>query len=119
MPPSPQQLTEQAELFYIEAELARHKPWNFVKNFVWTIDEHDKMTPIKQFPNKLMYRVLTRAYLEYDVLFIEKSRQIMVSWLMAALMLWDALFFKARRNILQSKKTRRLRRPDYPRHFHL
>lgn len=101
---SPQQTKSNVELFHIEAELARHKPWNFIKGFCYTIDEHDKLNPVKKFPNKLMYRIAVRAYEEYDVLFIEKSRQIMISWLYACLMLHDAMFYRGRRNVLQSKK---------------
>lgn len=43
-------------------------------------------------------------WLECPTLFIEKSRQIMVTWLFVCLYLWDALFHNARRTFLQSKK---------------
>jgi hypothetical protein len=103
---SPKQLTpeDQAELREINATLAAIDPWAFVSEFVITQDEHDKENPFKRFPDKLMYRVITRAWEEHPVLFIEKSRQIMVTWMFASLYLWDALFFKGRKHFLQSKR---------------
>ncbi len=95
---------EQAELHLINAEIARKRPWEFVHKFAYTLDEHDIDNPIKLFPDKLMYRIVVRAWEEYPILFIEKSRQIMMTWLMSILLLWDAMFRKGRKNFLQSKK---------------
>ena len=86
------------------AAIAKEDPWGFLKWFVWTKDEHDKVTPIKKFPKKAMYRIITRVWQETDILFIEKSRQIMMTWIMACLYLWDAMFFKGRLIAYQSKK---------------
>ncbi len=95
---------DKAELAAIDAALARVDPWSYLTTWVITQDEHDKVHPFKQFPGKLMYRVITRAWEEFPVLFIEKSRQIMITWIFAALYLWDCLFFKGRKVFLQSKR---------------
>lgn len=95
---------EQAIREYNKAEIAKEDPWAFLKWFVYTKDEHDHVNAIKKFPEKAMYRVITRCWLEHDVLFIEKSRQVMMTYIMANLFLWDALFKKGRLIAYQSKK---------------
>jgi len=93
-----------ALLFMQRAQLARTDVWNYLKYFVYTHDEHDKDAPVKAFPRLLMYRIIVRAYEEHHVLFIEKSRQIMMSWLFAAIFLHDILFYKHRRIAFQSRE---------------
>lgn len=107
---------DQAELIIIKAKLVKRlakmeddwaqcgSAWEFIKTFVITHDEHDTAHPEKVFPEKLLYRVMVRAWIEYDVLFIEKSRQLMVSWIIVSLLLWDALFHKHRRQCAQSRE---------------
>ena len=95
---------DQAELSAINAALVPTDPWLYLTEYVVTEDEHDLVDPYKQFPKKLMYRVIVRAWEEYDNLWIEKSRQIMMTWIMAALFLWDAMFHKSRKIFLQSKR---------------
>ena len=95
---------ETKEVWIIRAARALKHPWAFLIHFTHTMDEHDPTTLYKRFPKKAMYRVITRVWFETDVLFIEKSRQIMMSWIMAALFLWDSLTKKARRGVNQSKK---------------
>lgn len=87
-------------------EKAKKNPWPFLKYFVCTFDEHEfsQLALEKPFPWKAMYRVIVRVWFEFDVIFIEKSRQIMLSWIMAALFLWMAMFFPAKRIFFQSKK---------------
>lgn len=77
--------------------------WTWLRYFVYTHDEHDDtVNGDKQFPAILLYRVLIRIILTYDVLFIEKSRQIMMTWLMAAISLHEILFKKNRRICFQN-----------------
>lgn len=86
------------------AKLAMVDPWYFITNFCFTQDEHDPTQMAKLFPRKLYIRVLIRAALEHEVLFIEKSRQIMATWTFAALAVWDVLTKKNRRGCFQSTK---------------
>ncbi len=86
------------------AALAPHDPWTFVKYFFYTKDEHDPSFLYKPFPVKACYRVLTRAFTEFDVMFMEKARQVMISWIYCALYLHDAMFQYNRRIFFQSEK---------------
>lgn len=87
-------------------EIAKREPWYFIRYFVNTFDEHEftDLAFSKPFPNKAVYRIIVRAWKEIDVLHIEKSRQIMMTWLMCALYLWLVMFFPVKRVVLQSKK---------------
>ena len=98
--------TERVQKWLKRMADARVNPWPYLKYFVVTFDEHDlsEEAIAKPFPQKAMYRIICRAWVEHDILFIEKSRQIMMTWIMAALFLWDAMFKKVRRIYFQSKK---------------
>lgn len=88
----------------VQAELARRHPWLFISKWVRTQDEHDRENPIlKPFPKKLMYRAIVRVWEECPVFWIEKSRQLMITWLFCALLLHEALFIKGRREFAQSQ----------------
>lgn len=93
-----------SEKWLNRAAMATKDAWSFFRWFMWTKDEHDKSDPIKKFPEKAMYRVILRIINETDVLFVEKSRQIMMTWTSAGYFLWDALFHKGRLIAYQSKK---------------
>lgn len=72
---------------------AQRKPWNFIRDFVCTLDQHD-MTEIankKPAPKKAYLRAVCRAWDELDVMLLEKSRQIWMTWLFGALFLWLAM----------------------------
>lgn len=94
-----------ADLWLTRWEIAKKDPWYFLRYFVETFDEHEfsNLALAKPFPAKAMYRIIVRAWVEHDVIFIEKSRQIMMTWLMAALYLHMAMFNPAKRIIFQSK----------------
>jgi len=99
------QLTKkEIQLWSNRAALAERDPWYWIKYFVFTQDEHDKTVLRKPFPPKAMFRLLCRASTEFDVVFIEKSRQVMMSWFSIALALREVLFQFNRRIFLQSKK---------------
>jgi len=88
-----------AELLAIDAELVHAGDrWTYLKRFVYTHDERDKTVPSKAFPEKALYRVIQRGLHEYPNIFMDKSRQIMITWLLAADLLYDILFLPNRRN---------------------
>lgn len=77
----------------------------FLENFVLTHDEHDEESPIKPIPMEKEYlKELAELWLRHPLLLIEKSRQMMVTWLITACYLWDVQFHAGRRVFFQSKK---------------
>lgn len=77
----------------------------FLKHFVYTLDEHDKIQPAKKLPmHKEYLQELAHYFYTEPLLLVEKSRQMMVSWIMVACHLWDAQFHEGRRIFFQSKK---------------
>lgn len=103
------QTKEQLEREYWETKwaIATKHPWSFIRDFANTFDEHEEdgvLALDKPFPDKAIYRILTRAWWELKIVFIEKSRQVMMTWLMAALFLWLIMFRPATRIFFSSKK---------------
>ena len=67
-------------------------------------DEHDPDCESKPFPQKEYLHELVRFWLANRLNLYEKSRQMMASWTLCALYLWDANFGMNRLNFIQSKK---------------
>jgi hypothetical protein len=103
---SPPQIkkTREIALWETRAELARVDKWAFLKYFVCTKDEHDETTLAKPFPQKAYLRVATRIIQEVPVFYLEKSRQLLISWIFAACTLHEAMFKKSRRIADQSEQ---------------
>ena len=77
----------------------------FLETMVLTLDEHDPESPIKPLPMHKQYlRDLAELFLSEQLLIVEKSRQMMVTWIMIACHLWEAMFHKGKRIFFQSKK---------------
>lgn len=79
-------------------------PWNWIKEMVWTIDEHDKFQAVKKFPDKEYLKLLCDLWMNEPLLLIPKSRQMLITWLITACYLWDTQFYYGRLNFFQSKK---------------
>ena len=92
------------EIWIGRAKVSIKDLWWFLKYFVRTKDEHDPSTSFKPFPQKLMYRGIARVVEESTILFIEKSRQVMMTWIMSAVFLWFTMFIRNQLNMYQSKK---------------
>lgn len=87
------------EKFYLDSGF-----WEYIKH-VKTKDEHDSRAPFKPFPiHKLYLQVLFLHILNLDMLMIPKSRQIMLTWAMAAFTDWFAKTAEGQQIIIQSKK---------------
>lgn len=83
----------------------RNDPWVFLSTCVWTLDQVDPVTPIKQFPHHLDYlRAYTRCWLKHPKILVPKSRRMTMSWTNIALYLWDTMFHAGRFNAFVSKK---------------
>jgi hypothetical protein len=76
---------------------AKRDPWTFISEFVYTLDEHEKSgDPIKKFPSHRYLRLLVRIFQRNDRVLVPKSRQLMISWVCCAYLLWLALFHKGK-----------------------
>ena len=80
-------------------------PNNFIfSGIVKTKDEHDADNPVKPFPDKEYLRKVISVVHESDRVFIPKSRQIRMSWVMVLYALWVAMFHPHQAIFIQSKK---------------
>lgn len=85
-------------------EAIRSDPWEFLPS-VRTLDQVDKINPVKQFPVYLDYiRLYVRVWQKYPLIAIPKSRRMKMSWTNIALYTWDTMFFIGRFNAFVSKK---------------
>ena len=94
----------------IKMAIALKDPWFFVVNYVYTQDENDTVNPFKKFigPQETYedygyFEEITRLWQEERLIIIPKSRQRRITWLFAALFLWDAITYKGRLNGMQTK----------------
>jgi len=97
---------ERVQEIEIEHELARCRERfaYFLFKYCRTQDEHDPSVFAKPFPRLPYIRDLADILQKHRRIAIEKSRQMMVSWIVCAFVLWVAMF---RPNVLafvQSKK---------------
>jgi hypothetical protein len=80
-------------------------PWEWIKDCVRTLDENDANNPIKPFPTEKKYlQIMCKIWTRERLVAIPKSRQMMASWLMVSLHLWDVWFNKGRLIGCMSKK---------------
>lgn len=80
-----------------------NNPWLFVKECCWTMDEADE-GKVKRFPDKPYLQYVCEVWLRESLLAIPKTRRMMLSWIMLALHLWEALFKPNSAIFIQSKK---------------
>lgn len=83
----------------------REDPWVFLSTCVWTLDQVDKINPIKKFPCEKAYiRAYVRCWQRYHKILVPKSRRMVMSWTNIALYTWDTLWHAGRFNAFVSKK---------------
>lgn len=88
----------------------------FAKSLVTTVDEHDRSNPFKKLPSlpdendyvgKFVAqwdRVANLPKGRKKILLVHKSRQMQVSWMAAAMALWECMYLLGRLVVWQSKK---------------
>lgn len=82
----------------------RTDPLEFLK-CVRTLDQVDKVTPIKKFPVHLDYlQIYSKLWVTEPLLAVPKSRRMKMSWVNICLYLWDTLFNIGRHQAFVSKK---------------
>lgn len=99
-----QKLAKSQKLKDLEWSKCYNDPYYWMTNWVRTLDSHDPESPEKPFPEKEYLKILVDKWLSTKILLVPKSRQMMVSWVFAALYLWDTQFHFGRLNFFQSKK---------------
>jgi hypothetical protein len=101
-------LAKNRELREAEFEMCRRDPWWFATGWVWTRDEHADIlngeNPIKKYPDKEYLRILFYHWLTNPIVLIPKSRQMMISWSLCVLHLWEAMFYKCGTHLFVSKE---------------
>jgi len=75
-----------------------------IPGFVITQDEHDDERPYKNLPTADYLRLLAYAWVHEPLLFVPKSRQLMVTWLFCAIASHELVARVARRTAWLSKK---------------
>lgn len=91
----------------IELEKCRRSPayWLFHPlMWVWTKDEFDQNVTLKPFPRKVYLLELLREIHDNPLVFVGKSRQLMITWLLCAYFCWWARFYGGQLLFIQSKK---------------
>ena len=84
-------------------DYALQSPWQFSR-FVTTKDEHDALNPVKRFPWVPHHKAFFEEIQAGEIVFVPKSRQLKVTWLMCIYCLWMAKKYLHRLIYVQSKK---------------
>lgn len=86
-------LSNELENLVLQKEInkACEDPWFFMTRFVYTFDPHDQKQPIKKFPDIPYLKELTEIILKEPLVLIEKSRQMLITWLCVGLFLWERI----------------------------
>ena len=80
-------------------------PWHMVQDGkVYTLDSVDYRTPVKPLPPYPWLKVTTQEWLDNKLLLVPKSRRMQITWLMACLHLWLAMFHPGMTVFLVSDK---------------
>ncbi len=74
-------------------EKCRRDPTYWLFNYVYTYDEHDPEQTIKPFPKKEYFTQIVAEWQKCNILHIAKSRQMTISWVAAAMLLHEAMFY--------------------------
>lgn len=105
-----EQLLDLASSLTLEMEMKRaaEDPYYFLTHFCYTQDEHwahkGLEGPYNLIPKKQYIQDICDIFVTEDLISIEKTRQMMASWIFCALALWDTMFKEGRRTFLMSKK---------------
>ncbi len=89
---------------FVLFEYYKRNPIQWLKNCVFTIDEHDELHPVKTYPIRPYVAEIVKLFFTEKVLLIPKSRQVTATWLILALCLHEDQFTGYRRTFVMSKK---------------
>lgn len=78
--------------------------WAFLRDCVYTLDQVDKINPIKTIPEKQYLQMYSEAFTTCPLLAVPKSRRMTMSWTTIGLIVWDSIFHSSRSWAMVSKK---------------
>ena len=106
--PEPDDIAARAHAQMLEHQaLFRADPWYAIeRGWVITQDEHppEGVPAVRPFPAKDSLRATMVMMLTEQRGMMAKTRQLMITWLVAWLLLWDAITVEGRLNIIQGKR---------------
>ena len=83
----------------------RNDCWYFAEQAVFTLDEADKVQPVKRYPVHLEYlKAIVDLMVHERMLALVKHRRMVITWTACMIALWDVMFNEGRRVGLVSKK---------------
>jgi len=88
---------------YAKRQMKKY-PWLFFREYVYTLDPHDSKQPVKRFPDKPYCQDIVEEIHANKMVLIEKSRQMMVTWIIVAYALYRALTLDGQYIFLVSRK---------------
>lgn len=97
-------LGKNSKIVRIEHSLIEKDFIYFLDNWVITQDEHDMRYPFKPVPDYDYLRYIAKSVKENEIILVCKSRQIMITWLFSAYMLWSVLYNKGQLCTIISKR---------------
>lgn len=91
----------------LEKEKCSRVPEYWLSKYVKTADEHakDGENPIKPFPMRPYMTPIVREWHDATILHIVKSRQMSMSWLASAMLLWESQFYAHRTAVIINKSS--------------
>jgi len=98
-------LNKSTELQALEWDKCKNDPYYWMTTWARTINTHytEWEDPNKTFPDKEYLRIIVDKFINSKILFIPKTRQMMLSWAMIALFLHEVQFHEAKMVAFQSK----------------
>jgi hypothetical protein len=94
-----------AQIIANNMEIYFNNPWSMVEDgHIWTLDEADKLNPVKQLPDQPWLKWIAWQWQQTDLLALFKSRRMLISWMFIYLHLWMVLFLEGRSVFFVSDK---------------
>lgn len=82
----------------------QNDPWYFITSFCYTEDADNVLQPFNLFPDKTYLRIIVEYWKREQILLVPKSRQMLLTWLMLCLHLWQAMFKPSQEVFIQGKR---------------
>lgn len=91
-----------------DIDIAKREPYYFLTQLCYTMDEHWKAkglkSPFNLIPPKEYIRDICDVFVAEDLIAMEKTRQMLATWIASGLALWHTMFHEGRRTFIMSKK---------------
>ncbi len=89
---------------FVLFEYYKRNPLQWLKNCVFTIDEHAEGVKVKHFPMRPYVAPLVELFFDEPILLIPKSRQMTATWLCISLCTHELIFNEYFKTFVMSKK---------------